>query len=275
MRSPRGTERVTTVVAAICIGAALTGPAVAAADIVTDSPSPAGDSGGSLGGNSTGSFGSRTPSLPSLGIPGVTLGPTSGGHSDRPTSVGPSGDNRPEARFGNGRPSPSYSSPKPAPAAGPQPGPVDVVPRFPVLVGCEFFLCAPPGNGEGPQGQPEGQPEGQPTPPPVSEVPDPGPQDPLEPKGPPAGTPEAVPVDVTAGPADKVPAAVEAPASVSVEVPAAPLEAGPQAAAIKLTSAVGNGTVALTLILIVLISGVWFYANRLGSRLSNRRNNHA
>jgi len=275
MGPTRGTERVTTVVAAICIGAALTGPAVAAADIVTDSPSPA-------GGDSTGSLGPRTPSLPSLGIPGINLGPSSGGHSDRPTSVGPSGDNRPESRFGNGRPSPSYSSPKPAPAEGPQPGPVAVVPRFPVLVGCEFFPCVPPGNGEGPQGQPpgdgegpQGQSGGQPTPPPVSEVPEPGPKDPPEPKGPPAGTPEAVPVDVTAGPPNKVPAAVEAPASVSVEVPAAPLEAGPQAATIKLTSAVGNGTVALTLILIVLISGVWFYANRLGSRLSNRRNNHA
>ena len=44
-----------------------------------------------------------------------------------------------------------------------------------------------------------------------------------------------------------------------------------QAANIKLTSAVGTGTVALTLILIVLISGIWFYGNRLGSHLTVRK----
>jgi hypothetical protein len=81
-------------------------------------------------------------------------------------------------------------------------------------------------------------------------------------------------VDVPAGPASGLPTAVEAPPSVPAEVPAAP-PAEPQAAAIKLTSAVGTGTVALTLILIVLIAGIWFYGNRLGSHLTVRRNNHA
>jgi hypothetical protein len=78
---------------------------------------------------------------------------------------------------------------------------------------------------------------------------------------------------------NEVPAIVEAPASVPiaiVEVPAAPPPAKapatpPQAATIKLTSAVGTGTAALTLILIVLISGVWFYGNRLGSHLTARK----
>jgi hypothetical protein len=94
-------------------------------------------------------------------------------------------------------------------------------------------------------------------------------------------------VDIATPPVTEVPAIVEAPASVLVAiievpaapppvvVPAAPPEVVPQAATISLTSRVGTGTVALTLIIIVLISGVWFYANRLGSHLTNRRNNHA
>ena len=106
------------------------------------------------------------------------------------------------------------------------------------------------------------------------------------PETPPAVTPEPAPVTIATPPVTEVPAIVEAPASVPVaiiEVPAAPPpvvvpaaqpEVVPQAATINLTSRVGTGTVALTLILIVLISGVWFYANRLGSHLTNRRNNH-
>ena len=44
MGSSRCTERVTTVVAAICIGAALTGPMIAFADPESDSPSRQSDS---------------------------------------------------------------------------------------------------------------------------------------------------------------------------------------------------------------------------------------
>ena len=88
-----------------------------------------------------------------------------------------------------------------------------------------------------------------------------------------------------APPVTEAPAIVEAPASVPVavtEVPAAPPPevrpappvVEPTAAAITLSSRVGTGTVALTLILIVLISGVWFYGNRLGSHITVRRNNH-
>ena len=88
-----------------------------------------------------------------------------------------------------------------------------------------------------------------------------------------------------AGPVAETPAVVEAPAAVPVavtEVPAAPPPevrpappvVEPTAAAITLSSRVGTGTVALTLILIVLISGVWLYGNRLGSHITVRRNNH-
>ena len=102
----RRTARVTTVVAAIFIGAALTGPGVASAglDNESDTSSPSGDS--------TGSTDTRTPSLGSLGIPGISTeaSPGGAGGSDTPTSGGPSGDNLPESRFGNGR-SPRYNPP--------------------------------------------------------------------------------------------------------------------------------------------------------------------
>jgi hypothetical protein len=106
----------------------------------------------------------------------------------------------------------------------------------------------------------------------------------FEPPEVPTAVPEPSPVIIT-HPVTEVPAIVEAPVPVAiievpaapqpVAVPAAPPEVVPQAATISLTSRIGTGTVALTLIIIVLISGVWFYANRLGSHLTNRRNNHA
>jgi hypothetical protein len=62
---------------------------------------------------------------------------------------------------------------------------------------------------------------------------------------------------------------------VAVEAPATPppvvVTASP---ATTLTSRVGTGAMALTAILIVLMTGVWFYGNRLASHLT-RRNDHA
>jgi hypothetical protein len=107
----------------------------------------------------------------------------------------------------------------------------------------------------------------------------------FEPPETPPAVPEPAPVVIATPAVTEVPAIVEAPVPVAiievpaapqpVAVPAAPPEVVPQAATISLTSRIGTGTVALTLIIIVLISGVWFYANRLGSHLTNRRNNHA
>jgi hypothetical protein len=276
MRSPRRTTRVTTVVTAICIGAALTGPAVASAglDNESDSSSTPGDSTGSSPGGSTGSTDTRTPSLGSLGIPGITTQATPGGAGDSgaPTGVGPSGDDLPESTFGNGRPPPSYTPPTgEGTSEGPQPGPVEFVPpvRIPIPFGCEFLPCAPPGDG----GESQEEPQPGPTPPSDFDEPAPGPAPAQNP--PPTGTPGDSPVGLTPGPANRVPAGVDAPASAPSEVPAASQAVQSQAATIKLTSAVGTGTAAMTLILIVLISGIWFYGNRLGSHLTVRRNNHA
>ena len=64
MGSSRGTDRVTTVVAAICIGAALTGPMIAFADPDSDSPSRQSDSSNDANSALPPTFlGSRAPDL--------------------------------------------------------------------------------------------------------------------------------------------------------------------------------------------------------------------
>jgi hypothetical protein len=44
---------------------------------------------------------------------------------------------------------------------------------------------------------------------------------------------------------------------------------------VLLTSRVGSGTVAVTIILVFLVAGVWFFGNRLASQLTNQRKRHA
>ena len=93
----------------------------------------------------------------------------------------------------------------------------------------------------------------------------------------------APPAVIPTEPVDDPPRIVNADAPVAVltvgqtpTVPAPPPLVEPAAdPLIMLTSSVGTGTVALTAILIVLITGVWFYGNRLASHLTVRRNHHA
>ena len=97
--------------------------------------------------------------------------------------------------------------------------------------------------------------------------------------------PEAPAVESSEPAAEAPPTAVpsepaaEAPQIVAVAEPAVPaaVEIPPAAPALveaTLTSRVGTGTTALTAVLVVLITGIWLYGNRLASHLT-RRNDHA
>jgi hypothetical protein len=95
----------------------------------------------------------------------------------------------------------------------------------------------------------------------------------------PAVTPEPAPVpvqtpaiDVTVNAPSPAP---EAPAPPPIVTPPAAGPVVPPAVHVMLTSRVGTGTVALTIILIFLTVGLWFYGNRLASQLTTRRESYA
>jgi hypothetical protein len=71
------------------------------------------------------------------------------------------------------------------------------------------------------------------------------------------------------------PPAPEAPAPPPIVTPPAAGPVVPPAVHVMLTSRVGTGTVALTIILIFLTVGLWFYGNRLASQLTTRRESYA
>ena len=89
---------------------------------------------------------------------------------------------------------------------------------------------------------------------------------------------EAPPTAVPSEPAAEAPqivAVAEPAVPAAVEIPpAAPAPVEATASPAALTSRVGTGATALTAVLVVLITGVWFYGNRLASHLT-RRNDHA
>jgi hypothetical protein len=95
----------------------------------------------------------------------------------------------------------------------------------------------------------------------------------------PAVIPEPVPAPIQT-PAIDVPVTAPSPAPEAPAPPpiVTPPAAGPVVAPavhVMLTSRVGTATVALTIILIFLTVGLWFYGNRLASQLTTRREQYA
>ncbi len=319
MGSSRCTVRVMRVVAAICVGVAMTGQVVAYADPAPnpdsssdqkpssrfgDRPSSrfgdkpfsrsgdkpfsrSGDKPFSRSGESGGSVNSPNPneSKPSERKPGSDTKPPADNTDELSEKDGPN----------SGSLTPAVDDPQQGetnPGTFAAPDVSTPVPSAPAPVPCESECCCLPPFVD------YDKPKGSDWPPPTPDVkvPPPPPLDRRDPPKitvveheppeiPPAVTPEPAPEIIVAGPVAETPAVVEAPAPVPVavtEVPAAPPPdvrpappvVEPKAAAITLSSRVGTGTVALTLILVVLISGVWFYGNRLGSHITVRRNNN-
>jgi hypothetical protein len=89
-----------------------------------------------------------------------------------------------------------------------------------------------------------------------------------DPSAPPAFVPLDPVVQIIPVAAPILPAPAETPAAPAPVVPVA-------SAATALTSQVGTGAMALTTILVFLVTGIWFYGNRLASQLPVRRNDHA
>jgi hypothetical protein len=90
---------------------------------------------------------------------------------------------------------------------------------------------------------------------------------------PPRYTP-AAPVAVT----ETVPVVPPPPVVAPVAIPKPPvapaLPAPAQGFQVALTSSVGAGTQALTVVLVFLVTGAWLFGNRISSQLSFRRRNH-
>jgi hypothetical protein len=325
----RCTVRVMRVVAAICVGMAMTGPVVAYADPAPNSDSSSDQNPSSPFGDKPSSpFGDK-PSSPFGDKPSSRFGDKpfsrfgdkpfsrSGESGGSVNSPNPNESKRSESKLGSDTKPPADDtgelSEEDRPNSGfltpgavddPQPGESnpgtfaapDVStpdPGAPASVPCESECCCLPPfvDYDNPKGSdwPPPTPDVKVPPPPPLDRRDPPKITVVEhepPEIPPAVTPEPAPEIIVAGPVAETPAVVEAPAPVPVavtEVPAAPpppevRQAPPvveaKAADITLSSRVGTGTVALTSILIVLISGVWFYGNRLGSHITVRRNNH-
>jgi hypothetical protein len=267
MASPSNVERVATLVAAVSLGIAITGQAVAYAD--PDGRTPK-HSDSPIGGETS------SPSVDSR----IAVGPQDGKRTTSPwrTPISETGDG-PKRRF---RP--------PATVTGDQPD-------------TESHPRGKPGDGhhdcgEEPPIPPDPDPEPEtPEPETPETVPDPPSGSDYEPPQPTFKKPEVTfsaqevtqipqsvadlpepPVVIPVEPVAEIPPiiAVEAPViPVPNEIPPAPAPVEPTASPVTtLTSQVGTGAMALTAILIFLVTGVWFYGNRLASQLPVRRKHH-
>jgi hypothetical protein len=287
MGSSANAERVATLVAAVSLSFAITAPAVAYAD--PGSHRTPGHSESSKDGESSSPSGDSNSSTKSPGDRGVT----SPGHTPiSNTRSFPGHTNKP---FENASPNSRFRPPANGTGDGP-----DTQPRGKFVFGrhgCDEDPPTPPQMPENPEAPtvPEMPPETQthetPDAPGLPEPPAGGDFTPPQPEfRKPTVTfswPAQMPDEVATLPAPPavVPSeplseaqigAVEAPvAPEPIEVPAAPATVEANAdTVVTLTSRIGTGAMALTAILIVLMTGVWFYGNRLASHLT-RRNDHA
>jgi outer membrane biosynthesis protein TonB len=157
----------------------------------------------------------------------------------------------PAARTGSPSPGPTHDHGPtyyPNPTAGAQPPP-------PVVScgGC-VVITAPPT----PVGQPNTPPPAQPQPPPATpHLPD------NPPPPPPPPPPVAIPVSVVPPAPIDIPTPSPVPTPAPVPVPD-----------VQFTSSVDAGTQALTVILLFVVFGGWFYGNRIASQWSSEKDDH-
>ena len=287
MGPTRNADRVATLIAAVSLGVAITGPAVAIADpgwhqtpkhsessSGSESRSPSDDSTektNSSGDKHTASPG-RTPISATRSFPGHTNTPFENASPNSrfrpPANVDGDGlGTQPPGKFVFGRHDCGETTPEPPkepepPEIPPESSPetstppedpeVAVAPVLPEPVGSDF--AAPQPEFKQPTvtfSMPAEHPESVAPPPPQPAA---APSEPL------AEAPQIIAVE-----APVIRAPIETSAPPPVQIAASPVA--------TLTSRVGTGAMALTAILVVLMTGVWFYGNRLASHLT-RRNDH-
>jgi hypothetical protein len=191
-----------------------------------------------------------------LAFASTSDGGSTGDGSNSPSGSGGSTGDGSSSPSGSGSGTPRYQPPGGKHSQPPNPHQF-VPPKVTVSA-----QTSPPGTGPGPSR------------PAVTNPPAPAPH-----VSEPAVTPEPAPVpvqtpaiDVTVNAPSPAP---EAPAPPPIVTPPAAGPVVPPAVHVMLTSRVGTGTVALTIILIFLTVGLWFYGNRLASQLTTRRESYA
>jgi len=279
MGATTNAERVATLVAAVSLSIAMTGPAAHAdtgshrapkhSESSTDNESSSATDDSSSSGERTTSPG-RTPISVTRAFPGRTDKPfenasPNGRFPPPANSTGEGTRRQPPGKFVFGRHDCAEQAPEPPQEPDPPAEtdtPPQTTPEQPRLPSAPVLPKPQGGSGYTPS-PPEFH---QPTV--TFSMPEQAPETvPDEPAAEPPAVSEPEPETpvIVALEAPVIPAPVATPTRVPVEITASP--------AATITSRVGTGAMALTAILIVLMTGVWFYGNRLASHLT-RRNDH-